>query len=112
MHAVGYAAETHGRRTEIVRLEPHRTQHGHRPDPFTQVVLDALLPLGAAWSPRCGRDASRIIVRDFTPPSDTIVSIPGSGTELPAMYVHQCHLPEHEDGDMMRPWTIVRSNHR
>ncbi|MFJ9711963.1 hypothetical protein [Streptomyces sp. NPDC101234] len=55
---------------------------------------------------------TRIIVRDFIPPTDAIASIPGSGTELPATYVDQCHLPEHEDGDMMRPWTIVRSNRR
>ncbi|WP_344571207.1 hypothetical protein [Streptomyces caniferus] len=26
---------------------------------------------------------------------------------LPATYVHHCHLLEHEDDVLMRPWTIV-----
>ncbi|WP_432143807.1 multicopper oxidase family protein [Streptomyces sp. bgisy084] len=50
---------------------------------------------------------TRIITGEFTPPTDTIASIPGSGTALPATYVHHCHLLEHEDDDLMRPWTIV-----
>ncbi|WP_253915761.1 multicopper oxidase family protein [Streptomyces sp. NRRL S-31] len=50
---------------------------------------------------------TRIIVQDFTPPTETIASIPGSGTELPATYVHHCHILEHEDDELMRPWTIV-----
>ncbi|MFD7369942.1 hypothetical protein [Streptomyces mirabilis] len=36
-----------------------------------------------------------------------IASIPNSGAELPATYIHHCHLLEHEDDDLMRPWTIV-----
>ncbi|MEU2432297.1 multicopper oxidase domain-containing protein [Streptomyces sp. NPDC007861] len=50
---------------------------------------------------------TRIIIQEFTPPMDRIASIPGSGTELPATYVHHCHILEHEDDDLMRPWTIV-----
>jgi spore coat protein A, manganese oxidase len=50
---------------------------------------------------------TRIIINEFDPPTDTIASIPGSGTELPATYVHHCHLLEHEDDDLMRPWVIV-----
>ncbi|MFI1168618.1 hypothetical protein ACH4UM_34900 [Streptomyces sp. NPDC020801] len=50
---------------------------------------------------------TRIIIQDFIPPTDTIASIPGSGAELPATYIHHCHLLEHEDDDLMRPWTIV-----
>ncbi|MCT9004034.1 hypothetical protein [Streptomyces rhizosphaerihabitans] len=50
---------------------------------------------------------TRIIIQEFSPPTDTIASIPGSGTELPATYVHHCHILEHEDDDLMRPWTIV-----
>ncbi|MCX4539327.1 multicopper oxidase domain-containing protein [Streptomyces sp. NBC_01565] len=50
---------------------------------------------------------TRIICREFSPPTETIASIPDSGTELPATYVHHCHLLEHEDDDLMRPWTIV-----
>ncbi|MFE2970608.1 hypothetical protein ACFXKC_44725 [Streptomyces sp. NPDC059340] len=41
------------------------------------------------------------------PPTDEIASIPNSGAELPATYIHHCHLLEHEDDDLMRPWTIV-----
>jgi spore coat protein A len=50
---------------------------------------------------------TRIVIQEFTPPTETIASIPGSGTELPATYVHHCHILEHEDDDLMRPWTIV-----
>ncbi|MGJ0155460.1 multicopper oxidase family protein [Streptomyces sp. CH8.1] len=50
---------------------------------------------------------TRIISREFTPPTETIASIPNSGTAYPATYVHHCHLLEHEDDDLMRPWTIV-----
>ncbi|MFF1495652.1 multicopper oxidase family protein [Streptomyces sp. NPDC058304] len=51
---------------------------------------------------------TRIICREFSPPTETIASIPDSGTEFPATYVHHCHLLEHEDDDLMRPWTIVQ----
>jgi spore coat protein A len=53
---------------------------------------------------------TRIIIQEFTPPTETIASIPDSGTELPATYVHHCHLLEHEDDDLMRPWTIVQGD--
>ena len=45
-------------------------------------------------------------LRNSTSPG-TIASIPGSGTELPATYIHHCHILEHECDDLMRPWTIV-----
>ncbi|MEU4219572.1 multicopper oxidase domain-containing protein [Actinoplanes sp. NPDC026623] len=50
---------------------------------------------------------TRIVVQEFSPPMGEIAGIPGSGTELPATYVHHCHILEHEDDDLMRPWTIV-----
>ncbi len=50
---------------------------------------------------------TRIIIEEFTPPTSTIASIPGSGTEFPAAYIHHCHILEHEDDDLMRPWTIL-----
>jgi spore coat protein A len=50
---------------------------------------------------------TRIIIEEFIPPKDDIASIPNSGAELPATYIHHCHLLEHEDDDLMRPWTIV-----
>lgn len=52
---------------------------------------------------------TRIIIGDFNPPTEPIASIPDSGTELPATYIHHCHLLEHEDDDLMRPWTIVQA---
>jgi spore coat protein A len=51
---------------------------------------------------------TRIIIQEFNPPTDTIASIPNSGTKFPATYVQHCHILEHEDDDLMRPWTIVR----
>ncbi|MGA8118071.1 MAG: multicopper oxidase domain-containing protein [Actinocatenispora sp.] len=51
---------------------------------------------------------TRIIIRDFNPPTKEIASIPESGATLPATYVHHCHILEHEDDDLMRPWTIVQ----
>ncbi|MET7783341.1 multicopper oxidase domain-containing protein [Streptomyces sp. NPDC005388] len=50
---------------------------------------------------------TRIIIEEFVPPTDEIASIPNSGATLPATYIHHCHLLEHEDDDLMRPWTIV-----
>ncbi|MEU3299149.1 hypothetical protein ABZ729_04865 [Streptomyces sp. NPDC006678] len=50
---------------------------------------------------------TRIVIPEIHPPTGTIASIPGSGAELPATYIHHCHILEHEDDDLMRPWTIV-----
>ncbi|WP_330459019.1 hypothetical protein OIB37_20280 [Streptomyces sp. NBC_00820] len=47
-------------------------------------------------------------IQEFTPPTGLIASIPDSGTEFPATYIHHCHILEHEDDDLMRPWTIVQ----
>jgi spore coat protein A, manganese oxidase len=51
---------------------------------------------------------TRIIINEFDPPTGRIANIPGSGTEFPATYVHHCHILEHEDDDLMRPWTVVQ----
>jgi spore coat protein A len=51
---------------------------------------------------------TRIIINQFDPPTETIANIPGSGTKFPATYMQHCHIFEHEDDDLMRPWTIVR----
>jgi spore coat protein A len=51
---------------------------------------------------------TRIIINEFDPPTETIANIPGSGTTFPATYMQHCHIFEHEDDDLMRPWTIVR----
>ncbi|KAB2371224.1 multicopper oxidase domain-containing protein [Actinomadura montaniterrae] len=50
---------------------------------------------------------TRIVIAEFAPPTGRIASIPGSGTEFPATYIQHCHILEHEDDDLMRPWTIV-----
>ena len=52
---------------------------------------------------------TRIIINEFDPPTRLVANIPGSGTEFPATYIHHCHIFEHEDDDLMRPWTIVRA---
>jgi spore coat protein A len=36
-----------------------------------------------------------------------IPGIPNTNTRLPANYIHHCHILEHEDNDMMRPWQVV-----
>ncbi|MFB7712312.1 multicopper oxidase family protein [Streptomyces sp. NPDC056105] len=54
---------------------------------------------------------TRIVINEFDPPTERIAGLPGSGTELPATYVQHCHILEHEDDDLMRPWTIVGDDH-
>ena len=51
---------------------------------------------------------TRIIINETNPPTERIANIPGSGTKFPASYMQHCHIFEHEDDDLMRPWTIVR----
>ena len=53
---------------------------------------------------------TRIIINEFNPPTETIASIPNSGSEFPAGYLHHCHILEHEDDDLMRPWNIVKGS--
>jgi spore coat protein A, manganese oxidase len=40
-------------------------------------------------------------------PAPPVPGIDGTGTAFPADYVHHCHILEHEDNDMMRPWQLV-----
>ncbi|SEG95129.1 spore coat protein A [Actinacidiphila yanglinensis] len=53
---------------------------------------------------------TRVFIPDITPPTDTLAGIPGSGAEYPAWYIHHCHILEHEDDDLMRPWVIVEDD--
>jgi spore coat protein A len=53
---------------------------------------------------------TRIIINKFDPPTETIASIPDSGAKFPATYLTHCHIFEHEDDDLMRPWTIVQND--
>jgi spore coat protein A len=55
---------------------------------------------------------TRIVIGGFDPPTGRIASIPASGTEFPATYIQHCHILEHEDDDLMRPWTIVKHPRR
>ncbi|MEV4363309.1 multicopper oxidase domain-containing protein [Nonomuraea sp. NPDC049625] len=41
---------------------------------------------------------------DVPPPID---GIPGTGTAFPATYIQHCHMLEHEDNEIMRPWQII-----
>jgi spore coat protein A len=48
---------------------------------------------------------NRIIATyDSAPP---VPGIDGTETAFPADYIHHCHILEHEDNDMMRPWQLV-----
>lgn len=40
-------------------------------------------------------------------PAPPVPGIDGTGTAYPADYIHHCHILEHEDNDMMRPWQLV-----
>jgi spore coat protein A len=46
------------------------------------------------------------IIATFDLPS-AVPGIAGTATRTPAEYVHHCHILEHEDNDMMRPWQVV-----
>ena len=41
------------------------------------------------------------------PPAPPIPGINGTDTIFPADYIHHCHILEHEDNDMMRPWQLI-----
>ncbi|MEV1178671.1 multicopper oxidase domain-containing protein [Nonomuraea sp. NPDC049784] len=47
------------------------------------------------------------IIATYTP-APPIPGINGTATTYPADYIHHCHILEHEDNDMMRPWQLVR----
>jgi spore coat protein A len=51
------------------------------------------------------------IIQTFDLPGP-IPGIPGSGTPLPARYMHHCHILEHEDNDKMRPWDVIEGPSR
>jgi spore coat protein A, manganese oxidase len=40
-------------------------------------------------------------------PPGTNVGLAGTGTLLPATYVYHCHILEHEENDMMRPFQVI-----
>jgi len=44
----------------------------------------------------------------FNLPNDTTSpAIPGTNSTTPAEYVYHCHILEHEENDMMRPFRVV-----
>ncbi len=49
-----------------------------------------------------------------TGPKDTVIAYPGEITrvkarfDLPGLYVWHCHIVEHEDNEMMRPYRVVQ----
>ncbi|WP_204072321.1 multicopper oxidase family protein [Planotetraspora phitsanulokensis] len=48
---------------------------------------------------------TRIVLRFELPPP--IDGIPGTRSEFPATYIQHCHMLEHEDNEIMRPWQII-----
>ncbi|MCW2904910.1 MAG: multicopper oxidase type 3 [Streptosporangiaceae bacterium] len=46
------------------------------------------------------------MIATFDLPS-AIPEIPGTRPRMPAEYVHHCHMLEHEDNEMMRPWQVT-----
>ncbi|GAA0416223.1 hypothetical protein Acor_56290 [Acrocarpospora corrugata] len=49
---------------------------------------------------------SRIVLRFDLP--EPIAAVPGTRSEFPAEYIQHCHMLEHEDNEMMRPWQVIR----
>jgi spore coat protein A len=47
----------------------------------------------------------RVIAKFEIPAANA--SITGSGTTLPAEYVYHCHILEHEENEMMRPFVVT-----
>ena len=71
---------------------------------------------GRRWTKSCSRFSSMAVV---TPPEpwetgfkDTVTAYPGQVTRVraqfntPGQYVWHCHIVEHEDNEMMRPYRI------
>ncbi|MFG1706523.1 hypothetical protein ACFLIM_25345 [Nonomuraea sp. M3C6] len=48
---------------------------------------------------------SRIVLH-LDPPR-RVRGVPGTRLHFPAEYVQHCHMVEHEDNEMMRPWRII-----
>jgi spore coat protein A len=48
---------------------------------------------------------SRIALRFDLP--ELIAAVPGTRNRFPAEYVQHCHMLEHEDNEMMRPWQVI-----
>jgi spore coat protein A len=63
------------------------------------------------WQP-FGRRAPRRLERWETGFKDTVIAYPDEITrvkalfDLPGLYVWHCHIVEHEDNEMMRPYRI------
>jgi spore coat protein A len=49
---------------------------------------------------------SRIVLSFELP--EAIAAVPGARSRFPAEYVQHCHMLEHEDNEMMRPWQVIR----
>ena len=47
----------------------------------------------------------RVIAKFELPVADPFIA--GSGVQLPADYVYHCHILEHEENEMMRPFQVV-----
>ncbi|MFD0733266.1 multicopper oxidase family protein [Planotetraspora mira] len=68
------------------------------PEPYEQGWRDSFI----AYPEMVNR-----IIATFTP-APPVPNISGTDTKYPADYIHHCHILEHEDNDMMRPWQLVR----
>ncbi|HZK66511.1 MAG TPA: multicopper oxidase, partial [Chloroflexota bacterium] len=47
----------------------------------------------------------RVVARFELPKADKVIA--GTAVQLPAQYVYHCHILEHEENDMMRPFEVV-----
>ncbi|KAF0220384.1 MAG: hypothetical protein FD174_1285 [Geobacteraceae bacterium] len=80
------------------------------------LALDPTDPTGATFLPQADANSPAAPPQPWeTGFKDTVVSLPGEVTrikakfDIPGLYVWHCHIVEHEDNEMMRPY-VVRVN--
>jgi len=85
---------------------------GAPPDVSAYLTKDPILPppeeLG--WKDMVKAYPGQVtrIIATFDVPNNTLnPAIPGTATQLPAEYVYHCHILEHEDNEMMRPYQVT-----
>jgi spore coat protein A len=93
--------------------------------PFNVAAYTAAVGVGP-YGVRGGTDPTRFATGPMQPPTpdergfkDTVKANPGyfttirakfdlpTGVTAPQTYVHHCHIVEHEDNDMMQPYTVT-----
>ena len=111
---INLTVDAHPMHMHLVKFQVYDRQ------PFNAALFDADRMAGIV------RPIANYVTGPVVPPlpeemgwKDTVKSMPGEitrviakfdvppGTELPAEYVYHCHILEHEENEMMRPFQVV-----